>query len=58
MMQVNIRLHLDEFTTIVEFVLHQFGVVCGEQHFHIQIWKRSFQSTVTFKWSPTKILQP
>ena len=27
----------------------------GRTFFHTQVWKRSFQSTSTFRWSPTKI---
>ena len=31
MTQVNIRVHLDEFTTTDELVLHRFGAVCGKR---------------------------
>ena len=34
--------HLDAPTWTDEFALHQFGTIYGEQHFRIQIRKRSF----------------
>ena len=32
-----IWLHLDMFTMTDEFTLHQFGAVCGKQHFRTQV---------------------
>ena len=46
----SIRLTKSRFIKLVLFV--------GKEHFRIQIRKRSFQSTITSKWSLMKILQP
>ena len=48
-----IRLHLDVFTTIDEFTLHQFGAVCGDDIFVLK-----FESVVSNQPSYSNGVQP
>ena len=52
-----IRIHLDVFITTNEFYTSSVWCCLWGRHFCTQVRKRSFQSALIFRWSPTRILR-